>query len=115
MAYGDFKDLPRRTASDKILHDKAFNIAQIPKYDRFQRELDSLVYTFFDKKSSNGAVTRAFSVTLIMRDKSTLKSEIIPSQELAQESEKTIIRKFVNQRVYSSSKHNIRVADIADG
>ena len=33
MTYGDFKDLPRRTASDKILRDKAFNIAKNPKYD----------------------------------------------------------------------------------
>ena len=33
MAYGDFKDLPRRTAFDKILQDKAFNIAKNPKYD----------------------------------------------------------------------------------
>ena len=32
MAYGDFKDLTRRTASDKILHNKAFNIATNPKY-----------------------------------------------------------------------------------
>ena len=28
-AYGDFKDLTRRTASDKILHKKALNIARI--------------------------------------------------------------------------------------
>ena len=28
MAYGDFKDIKRRTASDKILKDKAFNIAK---------------------------------------------------------------------------------------
>ena len=28
MAYGDFKDLPRRTASDKVLPDKAFNICK---------------------------------------------------------------------------------------
>ena len=27
-AYGDFKDLPRRAASDKALCDKAFNIAK---------------------------------------------------------------------------------------
>ena len=33
MAYGDFKDLAKRTASDKILRDKAFNIAKNPKYD----------------------------------------------------------------------------------
>ena len=37
MAYGDFKDLTRRTASDKILRDKAFNIAKATKYDRYQR------------------------------------------------------------------------------
>ena len=29
MAHGDFKDLARRTASDKILRDKAFDIAKI--------------------------------------------------------------------------------------
>ena len=37
MAHGDFKDLARRTASDKILRDKAFNIAKNPKYDGYQR------------------------------------------------------------------------------
>ena len=50
MAYGDFKDLPRRTASDKILRDKTFNIAKNPKYDRYQRGLASMFYKFFDKK-----------------------------------------------------------------
>ena len=35
MAYGDLKDLTRRTVSDKILRDKAFNIAKNPKYDRY--------------------------------------------------------------------------------
>ena len=43
MAYGDFKDLKRRTASDKILRDKAFNIAKNPKYDGYQRGLASIV------------------------------------------------------------------------
>ena len=33
MAYGDFKDLARRTASDKVLRDKAFNVAKTHKYD----------------------------------------------------------------------------------
>ena len=49
MDFGDFKDLPRRTASDKVLHDKAFNIAKIPKYDGYQRGLASMVYKFCDK------------------------------------------------------------------
>ena len=35
MVYGDFKDLPRRTASDKVLRDKVFNIAKNPKYCRY--------------------------------------------------------------------------------
>ena len=43
MAYGDFKDVARRTASDKILRDKAFNIAKNPKYDGYQRGLVSMV------------------------------------------------------------------------
>ena len=43
MASGDFKDLARRTASDKILRDKAFNIAKNPKYDRYERGLASMI------------------------------------------------------------------------
>ena len=35
MAYGDFKDLIRRTASDKIFYDKAFNIVKNLKYYGF--------------------------------------------------------------------------------
>ena len=46
MAYGDFKDLTRRTVSGKILCDKAFNIAKSPKYDGYQRSF-SMVYNFF--------------------------------------------------------------------
>ena len=52
MAHGDFKDLTRRTASDKKLHDKAFNIAKNPKYDGYERGIASVVYKFFDKKAS---------------------------------------------------------------
>ena len=49
MAYGDFKDLTRRTAFDKILCDKAFNIAKNPKYDGYPRGLASMVYKFLSK------------------------------------------------------------------
>ena len=56
MAYGDFKYLKRRTASDKVLRDKAFNIAKNPKYDEYQRVLASMVYKFFDKKSTGSGV-----------------------------------------------------------
>ena len=33
MAYGDFKHLARRAAFEKVLRDKAFNIAKNPRYD----------------------------------------------------------------------------------
>ena len=56
MVYGDFKDLARRTASDKVLRDKAFNIAKNPKYDGYQRELAFMVYKCFDKKSAGSGV-----------------------------------------------------------
>ena len=56
MAYGDFKDLKRRTFSDKVLRDKAFNIAKNPKYDGYQRGLASMIYKFFDKKSKDSGV-----------------------------------------------------------
>ena len=47
MAYGGFKDLAKRTAADKVLRNKAFNIAKDPKYDGYQRGLASMVYKFF--------------------------------------------------------------------
>ena len=56
IGYGDFKDLSRRTASDKTLCDKAFNIAKNPKYDGYQKGLASMVYKFFDKKSSGSGI-----------------------------------------------------------
>ena len=50
MAYADFKNLARRTASDKVLRDKAFNIAKNIKYDGYQRSLASMVYNILIKK-----------------------------------------------------------------
>ena len=47
MAYEDFKDLPKTTVSDKVLRDKAFEIASNPKYDGYQRGLGSIVYKTF--------------------------------------------------------------------
>ena len=53
LAYGGFKDLTRKTASDKILRDKAFNIAKNPKHNGYQRGIVSMVYKFFDEKSAS--------------------------------------------------------------
>ena len=50
MADGDFKDLNKRTAVDRVLRDKAFNIAKKPKYDGYQLGHISMVYKSFDKK-----------------------------------------------------------------
>ena len=47
MAYGEPKDLARRTESDKVLRDKTFIIASNPKYDGYQRGLASMVYKFW--------------------------------------------------------------------
>ena len=52
MAYGKSKDLAKVTQSDKFLRDKAFKIASDRKYDGYLRGLASMVYKFFDKKSS---------------------------------------------------------------
>ena len=78
MAYGDFKDLARRTASDKVLRDKAFNIAKNPKYDGYQRGLASMIYKFFDKKSKGSGVN----------------IEVKHNEQLAKELHKPIIRNF---------------------
>ena len=59
MAYGDFKDLSKRTAADKVLRDKVSNIAKNPVDDGYQRGLASMVYKFFDKN--------LLEVVLIMR------------------------------------------------
>ena len=77
MAYGDFKDLARRPAADIVLRDKAFNIAKIPKYDGYQRELASMVNKVFDKKNSGSGV-----------------KSMLQNQQLTEELYKPIIKKI---------------------
>ena len=85
MAYGDFKDLKRRTAADNLLRDKAFNIAKNPKYDGYQGGLASMVYKFFDKKTKGSGVTLA--------NKCAIKS-IPQNEQLTEELHKPIIKKI---------------------
>ena len=47
MDNGGFISLPRKTASDEVLRDEAFNTAKNPKYDGYQFGLASIVYKFF--------------------------------------------------------------------
>ena len=56
MTYGDFEDLNRRTSADKVVRDKAFDVAKNTKYDGHQRGLASIVYKFFDKKTSDSGI-----------------------------------------------------------
>ena len=93
---GDFRDLARRTASDKVLRDKAFNIARNPKYDGYQRGLTSMVYKFFDKKSTCSGVNTN-----------------VNNEELAEELRKPIIQKLKKWTSYSGFKDNIWGADLA--
>ena len=78
MAYIDFKDLSRRTASDNVLRDKAFNIAKKTKYDGYQRSLASMVYKIFDKKCTG----------------SDVNNKIKQNQQLSEELHKPISKKF---------------------
>ena len=54
--YGDFKDLTWRTASDKILCEKTFNIIKNSEYDWYQRGLALMVYKFFNEKISGSSI-----------------------------------------------------------
>ena len=56
MVYGDFKDLPRRTASDKVLRDDTFNVDKKFKSHGHQRGFASMVHKSFNKKTSGGDV-----------------------------------------------------------
>ena len=93
-AYADHKDLINRTEADKVLRDKAYDIASNPKYNGYQRGLASMVYKFFDKKS--------------------MGSGIASSSILADELHKPIIRKFDKRKVYLQFKDNIWGVDLAD-
>ena len=101
-AYSDSKDLIKRTVADKILKNKAFDIAKDPKYDGYQRGLASMVYKFFDKKSKGSGA------------KHVNTKRIPQNEQLADELHKPIIRKFEKRKVYSVFKDNIWAADLAD-
>ena len=80
MAYGDFRDLARRTASDKVLRNKAFKIANNSKYDGCQRGLVSTDYIFFDKKSTGRGI------------------KPMSNQELADELHRPVIEKYKKEK-----------------
>ena len=94
--HGDFKDLGKRTAADKVLRDKAFNIAKNLKYDRYQRELASMVYKFFDKKSAGSGVTT-------LANKSTIKSMPL-NEQLTEELHSPLLKILKKEKYILSIK-----------
>ena len=56
-AYSDSKDLSKRTISDKILEDRAYEIPRNCNYDRYQRAIASMVYKVFDKKKTGSGIS----------------------------------------------------------
>ena len=104
MAYGKSKGLAKRTESDKVLRDKAFKIASDPKYDCYQTGLASMIYMFFDKKSSGRPVAASLAN----------KSATEPNYQLANEHHRQIIKKFKWRQVYASQKDKIWGVDLAD-
>ena len=98
-----------------FLRDEASNIAKNPKYDGYQRCLASMVYKFVDKKSASlaGKSTEGGGVTTLAK-KSTIKNQITQNQQLVEELQRPIFRKFKKRTVYSSFKDNICGADLAD-
>ena len=112
MAYGDFKDLSKRTASDKVLRDKAFKIASDQKYDGYQRGLASMVYKFFDKKSE-GSSCHSSSTSYHPLSSASQLANNKENIQLADELHKPIIRKFKKRKVHSPFRDNIWGVDLA--
>ena len=102
MFNADHKDLINRTEAEKVLRDKAYDIASNSEYDGYQRGLASMVYKFFDKKSTGSGFKK-------------LKNTIKPSSSiLADELHKPVIKNFEKRKVYSQFKANIWGVDLAD-
>ena len=109
-AYADHKDLINRTKADKVLKDKACDIANNPKYDGYQRGLASMVYKFFDKKSTGSGTTEHSSLERSSLERIVKDSSLI----LADELHKPVIKKCNKRKVYSQFKDNIWGVDLAD-
>ena len=95
MTYGKYKDFTKRRKIEKVLKDKAFKITSNPKYDGYQRGLASMVYKFFEKKSTGSGI----------------KCQINYSQMgfINQ-----LLKKPKRRKVYSLFKDNIWGVDLAD-
>ena len=97
MTYDEYKDIPRRTASDKVLCDKSFTIASNPQYYGYQQEFISMVYKCFDKKS---------------RDTTTHTGTVIISEY--QQLDNKLQKPIKKRKIHSSFRDNFWGADLVD-
>ena len=89
MAYGDFKDLGRRTVSEKVLRDKAFNIVKKNYIWQISKRL-AMVYKFSDGKSASGS--------------GVANNDIKQNLQLAEELHKPIMRNFKKEQFIQNLK-----------
>ena len=87
------KACSKRTISDKVLKDRAHEIARNRSYDGYQRALASMVYMFFDKKTG-------------------LRASV--NEQLAEELHKPVIKKIKIRKFYARFKYNIWSAVLAE-
>ena len=73
------------------MKDRAYENATNSNYDGYQRELASMVYNFFDKKTGSGVTV-----------------------QFAEELHKPVIKKFKKRIVYARFKDDIWAADLAE-
>ena len=90
-AYCVSKGLARRTISDKVLKDRAYEIAKNCGYDGYQRALVSMVYKIFDKKTGPRASV---------------------NEQLDEELHKPVTERFKKRKVYARFRDNIWATDL---
>ena len=106
-AYSESKDLSKRTISDKVLKDRAYEIGRNPGYRMimdikgYQSALVSMVYKFFDEKTGSGV-------------RATSKAGLSVNKQLAEELHKPVPKKFKRRKVYVRFKDNVWPADLAE-
>ena len=102
-AYADNKDLINRTKTDKVLKNKAYNIAINPGYDGLSKRFSE--YGLASKSMGSGTAESTAKPSSLER---TVKDS---SLILADELHKPVIKKFNKRKVYSQFKDNIWEVD----
>ena len=83
MVYGAYKDLPIKIAANKLLPDKAFEIAHNQNFGGYQHGLASMTYEFLDKKSGDN-----------IHRETGIREAVVENQQLANELHNSITRKL---------------------